>query len=430
LQVWLDALVWIANNIVGQPAILLGIIAFIGLLLQKKPPEDILSGTVKVMIGIVLMILGAGIFVEAVLGYQAAIAGAFRVAPPAAPKVDLQTFIAEYGSYAALIMTIGFLIHLILTSIRWRFVYLTGHLMWWVSLTVLAVLLNLFPTVNIWIPVAIGSIIMAVYWTIQPKYIHKYMTTVMETDEIAYGHTSSAAAYLAALLGPYVGSPEESTEKITLPKSISWLKDIGVSTTVIIGIILLIAVAFAPYEAIAGYLGGLNKYIWAIITALKMAGGILVLLTGVRMFIGEIVPAFRGISEKLLPGSRPALDCPIVFPQAPTAVLIGFLSATFVFLIFLVVFAATGFFVLVPPMIMLFFPGGAAGVFGNSRGGWKGAALGGAINGVFLAIGQATCWPLLINYAPELATLGDPDWYIIIWILYGIGYLIKLVTGA
>ena len=426
---WLDVLVFVANNIIGQPAILLGIVAFIGLVLQKKPAEDVLAGTIKTMIGVLLMTLGANIFVEAVTAYQAAVAGAFGVSPPTAPEVDLGTFTAEYGSYAAIIMTIGFLIHLVLTSLTWRFVYLTGHLMWWVSLTVLATLLNLFPDANIWTIVIVGSIIMAIYWTIQPKYIHKYMTIVMGTDEIGYGHTSSSAAFLAALLAPYVGNPEESTEKIKLPKGLSWVKDIGVSTTVIIGVILLLAVAFCPEKAIADYLGGLNKYVWAILTSLKMAGGILVLLTGVRMFLGEIVPAFKGISERI-PGVRPALDCPIVFPQAPTAVIIGFISGTFVFLIFLVIFAATGFFILVPPMIMLFFPGGAAAVFGNSRGGWKGAVLGGVINGTFLAIGQAVTWPLLIHYAPELATLADPDWYIIIWILYAIGMLIKAVTGG
>src|SRR5437667_5526900 len=57
------------------------------------------------------------------------------------------------------------------------------------------------------------------------------------------------------------------------------------------------------------------------------------------------------------------------------------------------------------------------GVFGNTYGGWRGAALGGVINGLFLAIGQATAWGLLSHTAPELATLGDPDWYIIIWVL-------------
>lgn len=48
---------------------------------------------------------------------------------------------------------------------------------------------------------------------------------------------------------------------------------------------------------------------------MTFVAGVFVLLQGVRMFLGEIIPAFKGISEKLIPGARPALDVPI-FMQA------------------------------------------------------------------------------------------------------------------
>ncbi len=34
---------------------------------------------------------------------------------------------------------------------------------------------------------------------------------------------------------------------------------------------------------------------------MTFVAGVLVLLQGVRMFLGEIIPAFKGISEKLIP---------------------------------------------------------------------------------------------------------------------------------
>jgi len=180
----------------------------------------------------------------------------------------------------------------------------------------------------------------------------------------------------------------------------------------------IIGYAINP-TAVVKLAGELNPIIWAFLRGIYFAVAIVVLLTGVRMFIAEIVPAFRGIAQKLIPGAKPALDCPVVFPQAPTAVVIGFVSGLIVFLVFMGLFAATGFAIIVPPMIMLFFPGGAAAVFGNRTGGWKGAVLGGVINGAFLAIGQAVTLNAL-TYAPELATLADPDWYIIIWLLKAI----------
>src|SRR5690606_14532837 len=159
----------------------------------------------------------------------------------------------------------------------------------------------------------------------------------------------------------------------------------------------------------------LSPWVWALLVGLRFAGGIAILLFGVRMFLAEIVPAFKGFSDRVIPGTRPALDAPTVFPVAPTAVMGGFVASTVVFLVCLGLFAS--WFTLAPPMIMLFFVGGAAGLFGNVVAGWRGAVLGGVITGLSLAVGQAVTWGLYERTAPELATLADPDWYAIAWLL-------------
>jgi len=120
---------------------------------------------------------------------------------------------------------------------------------------------------------------------------------------------------------------------------------------------------------------------------------------------------------KVVPDAKPALDCPVIFDYAPLAVVVGFISATVAFFLLMILFGPVlKWATIVPPFIMLFFPGGAGGVFGNATGGVKGAILGGVICGALLAIGQAVVTPMLANTAPELAQLADPDWYVIVLI--------------
>ena len=73
----------------------------------------------------------------------------------------------------------------------------------------------------------------------------------------------------------------------------------------------------AGTEVVSELAGGQNIIVYAVIQAMTFVAGVLVLLQGVRMFLGEIIPAFKGISEKLIPGARPALDVPIFYASGP-----------------------------------------------------------------------------------------------------------------
>ena len=94
---------------------------------------------------------------------------------------------------------------------------------------------------------------------------------------------------------------------------------------------------------------------------MTFVAGVLVLLQGVRMFLGEIIPAFKGISEKLIPGARPALDVPIFYASGPVATTVGFLCAM-VGGILATLISTQLKVVVLPGVIGLFFMGGAAGV--------------------------------------------------------------------
>ena len=114
--------------------------------------------------------------------------------------------------------------------------------------------------------------------------------------------------------------------------------------------------------------------------------GVYVLMAGVRLLLGEIVPAFRGISMKLVPNSKPALDAPVLFPYAPNAVIIGFLTTTVGTVVAMFVLPLAGFAVIVPGMLTNFFAGGTAGIFGNAVGGRRGAIIGGLVHGFFITL--------------------------------------------
>ncbi len=416
----------IMSDIFGTPALLIGIIAALGLLLQKKTFSEVLGGGVKTASGYLIIVGGAGIVVSVLDFLGPVIEAAFGLSAPVTSGIGYDDFLKTWGGYTTAAAAVGFVVNLILARFtKFKYVYLTGHLMIWGAETVMAGLLVSYLDISPAISIPTIGIVLGLYWTFQPAIMNKYMKQVTGSDDLAFGHTSAIGCWLAAVLGKFVGKPEQSTEDIELPESLEIFKDTVISLSLVLGVFTIVVSLIAGPTVVGQFSGTTNYVIYALVQGFTFGAGISIMLYGVRLIIGELVPAFRGVSKVLVPGAKPALDCPIVFSYAPTAVVIGFLSSFVGFVISMLIIGAAGWGVIIPNMITVFFPGAAAGVFGNSTGGWKGAILGGLIMGVLLGFGQLIVGNALATSVPYIAWDADPDTHILPMVGIWLGHLIK-----
>ncbi len=161
-----------------------------------------------------------------------------------------------------------------------------------------------------------------------PAILQPFTRKITNTDDLALGHFGSIGYLLSALVGKIIGKGSPSIEEIKVPKSLNFLRDSSVAISLTMMILFLVLVLVAGKSFVEETLSaGQNFIIFAIIQSLTFAAGVYIILAGVRMVIAEIVPAFKGIADKLVKDAKPALDCPTVFPFAPNAVIVGFLAS-------------------------------------------------------------------------------------------------------
>lgn len=110
-----------------------------------------------------------------------------------------------------------------------------------------------------------------------------------------------------------------------------------------------------------------------------------------------------------MPEARPALDCPIVFPYAPNAVLVGFLASFAGGVVSLAILGHFNWVLILPGVVPHFFCGATAGVFGNATGGRRGAILGAFAHGVLITFLPIFLLPVLGSLGFANTTFSDAD---------------------
>ncbi|EEZ1432243.1 PTS ascorbate transporter subunit IIC [Escherichia coli] len=405
----MDFFRFLMSDVLSEPAVLVGLIALIGLIAQKKPVTECIKGTVKTIMGFVILGAGAGLVVSSLSDFANIFQYAFGI-QGVVPNNEAIVSVAQksFGKEMAMIMFFAMVINIMIARFTpWKFIFLTGHHTLFMSMMV-AVILATSGMTGITL-IAVGSLVVGVAMVFFPAIAHPYMKKVTGSDDVAIGHFSTLSYVLAGFIGSKFGNKEHSTEDMNVPKSLLFLRDTPVAISFTMSIIFLVTCLFAGADAVKELSGGKNWFMFSIMQSITFAAGVYIILQGVRMVIAEIVPAFKGISDKLVPNARPALDCPVVFPYAPNAVLVGFLSSFAAGLIGMFTLYLLNMIVIIPGVVPHFFVGAAAGVFGNATGGRRGAILGAFAQGLLITFLPVFLLPVLGNIGFANTTFSDAD---------------------
>jgi len=425
---WLISIAeFLVNEILSQPAFLIGIITAVGLIALKKPAGQIAGGAIKATLGFLLINAGAGLVVDSLAPLGEMIkgsTGAHGVIPTNEAIVGIAQ--EQFGARVAWLMITGFALSLLLARVTpLRYVFLTGHHILFMATLVTMVLAT--AGLSSVVVVIVGAVLLAVMLVSMPAFAHPWTKRITGNNSIAIGHFGTAGYVTSGAAGQLFGKRSRSTEEMNLPEGLRFLRDSMVATALSMLLIYLVMAvvhlvgagekaAFKAFAAGGGEAASdVGNYLMsAVMQGLQFGIAVAVILFGVRTILGELVPAFQGIAAKVVPGAVPSLDAPMVFPYAQNAVLIGFLASftgglASLGLLTAVFGPAFGLALVLPGLVPHFFTGGAAGVYGNATGGRRGAVIGAFLNGVLITFLPALLLKVLGAFGEANTTFGDAD---------------------
>ena len=403
---------FIIENILTQASITIALIAMLGLCLQKKSAGQVVSGTLKTLLGFQVLSAGSSIIVGSLTYFGEIFTAGFHMQGiiPSIEAINGQAM-NELGLGRDIALTfLGiFIVNILIARFtKWKYIFLTGQAILWMA--TMTTVFGYFAGLRGLVLIIVGSVVGAIFAVAMPAIAQPIIRKITGSNDIALGHFCTIGymfeAGVAYIFGER-GENKKSIEDINLPKSFEFLQDTYLSVMVVMVPLYIITAAFAGPGI--GDHGAQHYLMFAFLQAIQFVVGVYVLLSGVRMLLGEIVPAFRGIAMKLVPNAIPALDCPVFFPYSPNAVILGFITTTIGTIIAMFVLPTFGLAMILPGMLTNFFAGGTAGIFGNAAGGRRGAIIGGIAHGFFITLLPALLVTIFNQMGFVNATATDVD---------------------
>ena len=428
-----------ATYILRQAPYMIGFITLIGYALMKKKWYDILGGTLKAIIGMLILNVGSGGLVSNFRPILAGLKDRFNltacVIDPyygqnAVTAGVEETFGAAF-SQAVTLLLIAFIVNILLVRFnkitKCRSLFTTGHVQFQQAAT--AYWLILFALPGLWqdgvktVPMMIVmSIILGAYWAVGSNLTVKPMQELTDGAGFAIAHQQMFGIRLGYIVADKVfgtngGKKQKEIKKVgdmEMPGFFSIFNENMVCTAILMTVFFgaIMAVIGRPYFIEKGNIKEADSFFMYVLnTCLNFAVYLAILQLGVRTFVTELTASFQGIADKLLPSSVPGVDCAVCYGFGDAnAVTFGFLAGLvgqLVAIVLLIVFKSPT--LIICGFVPVFFDNATIGLVANEKGGLKACLAIPFCSGLIQVFGSALIagWVGMAQYG---GYLGMFDW--------------------
>ena len=397
----MEAAIHFFLDFLRDPAVFIGLIAFSGLILQGKNTSAVIKGSVKATIGMLILLEGVNFIIRGIDPLAKAFSLLFAIDGGSGQVHELANFadfLARYGTEVGTVMLLGFIFNILIARFtRFKAIYLTGNILYWFAMVFVAV--GVEAQLAGFKLILFATLFQVIYVVASPALARPLVKELTGSDNFTIGHTATIFCLLGAWVGKFIGDPKQSTEDVKVPASLDFFRETTVTSGLVVAVVFSIVGLMMGSEARAEVFGEKNLLSFALMQGMMFAAAMVVILQGVRMMLNEIIPAFKGISDRLVPGAIPALDIPLVFPYGQNALLIGFVTAMISSIGTLFLLSHSGYlaYAIIPLTIACYFDVAPAAIFANKRGGIVAAIVASALGGIILMLMVAFTLPMLAN---------------------------------
>ncbi|MGM9538011.1 MAG: PTS transporter subunit IIC, partial [Candidatus Onthomonas sp.] len=347
-----------ATYVLQKAPYMVGFLTLLGYALMGKKWYDCIAGTLKAIIGMLILNAGSSGLTSTFRPILAGLKDRFNltacVIDPYYGQNAVQEAMEAVGKSFAdtmMLLLIAFIINILLVRFnkitKCRTLFTTGHVQVQQAATALWLLMFALPQLagdgaTVSIPMMIVmAVLLGAYWAVGSNMTVKPLQELTDGAGFAIAHQQMFGIRIAYILADKLfGERKDKDGKVTrkikkvgdmeMPGFFSIFNENMVCTAILMTVFfgIIMAVIGKPYFVENQGLAESTNFVWFCFDkSLNFAVYLAILQLGVRTFVTELTASFQGIADKLLPSSIPGVDCAVCYGFGDAnAVTFGFLA--------------------------------------------------------------------------------------------------------